>query len=77
MVTDVESKIRYRRVIVKYNRYEKAVGCNVLKDVAESDFQESVVDPKMSSCLIYCKSVDQFRVKYIAAENGQTRLVNI
>lgn len=77
LVTDVESKARYCRVTVKYNRYKDVVGYSVLKDVAESDFQEIFVNPKMSSCLIYCKSVNQLRVKYIAAEDGQERLAKI
>lgn len=53
LVTDVKRKIRYCRVTVKYNRYKKVAGYSVSKDVAESDFQKSVVNPKMSSCLIY------------------------
>lgn len=77
LITDVESKVRYCRVLVEYNRYERVAGYSVLKDVAESDFQESVVNPKMSSCLIYYKSVDQFSIVYIAAEDVQEKLANI
>lgn len=71
LVTDVESKGRYCCLIAKYGG-KGIVGYSVLTSITESDFQERIINQDMSSCLIYCKSVDEFTIRYTAAENGHT-----
>lgn len=79
---DVESKGRY--YCFKANHSNKSIigysigySIVILKNVTESDFQESIIDPVKSSCVIYCKSLHALYIHYVAAEDSQAKTIRL
>lgn len=78
LVTDTESKPRYCFFIAVYTAAQKTfLGYNIIENPTESVYQASILDPRYSTHLIYCKFVEKFTLSYISVENGHFRTLNL
>jgi hypothetical protein len=77
LITATELKPRFCLLMAKYND-KKIVGYSLIDEKsAELAFHDSNLNQKISTFLLYCKSVKSFTIKYIDADNGYHKRIDL
>jgi hypothetical protein len=78
LITNADQKSKYCFIVVNCrSEDEKVLGYTLIENPTKYTFKDSIFDPEIQSCVIYCKSMETCTVTYFEAEHGLQKQIKL